>query len=473
MGDTQSLSLAVRYRPRSFSTVIGQRHVTEVLRRAVLNDRVPQQLLFSGGSGLGKTTVARIVAAAMLCETPMEQRDRGDVCSVCESCMAALTPGRSHPDLIEFDAASHGGKDEIREISSRAQIVPVRSRSKVYIIDEAHGLSHPGGQAFLKLLEEPPPHVVFMLCTTDPQKMLKTNRGRCVEFELLPPTHDEQLANLQRICDAEGWKPERWVFDMILDVSDPDLGVRGTVTTLAKLEPGLAENWVPNENEISALLGTPPPLVTARLAEAIESLDPSSALAELGRARSVVSDTAIQHALLRWARARVRDSLGDAATLKLALWGLETVLASPGEGARLEVLVARLATPESTRIGAEALTDVAGMLLKELRETVNAAKAVRPVAEPATNEPVKVAGSVPTPAAAQLLAAAAPAPAELPALLARCAITVSPEHVDLVAPDELVAVITPHVPLLRTAAGRLGLPLRLRKASTAAKERKP
>lgn len=470
MVPTQSLSLAVRYRPRSFATVVGQQHVTEVLRRAVVNGRVPQQLLFSGGSGLGKTTVARIVAAALLCETPLDQRDRGDVCGDCPACRETLTPGANHPDLIEFDAASHGGKDEIREIAARAQIAPLRAATKVYIIDEAHGLSNPGGQAFLKLLEEPPAHVVFILCTTDPQKMLKTNRGRCVEFELLAPTYDEKIANLRRICAGEGWTADQATLDAVLDVADPELGVRGTVTTLAKLEVLLADGGPQNPNEVAALLGTPPPLVAARLCEAVETLDPAAALGELGRARTVVSDASILAELHRWGRRQVRDHLGDQARLPLALWRLEAILAGRAEPAHLDVLVARLAAPDLDHRGGEALTAQAQAVLAELRDALKEARAT--VAARTEQPAAPAGGPAPSPGAAQLLAAAAPAPAELPGLLARCRITISAEHVDLVAPDELVQVLTPHAPLLRTAAGRLGLPLRLRKESTAAKERR-
>ena len=279
----QSRNLAVRYRPRSFATVVGQGHVVEVLRRAVLGHAVPQQILFSGGSGLGKTTIARIVAAAMLCETALDERERGDACGTCRSCSDA--PAGLHPDIIEFDAASHGGKDEIRDIAARAQVLPLRSLTKIYIVDEAHGLSNAGGQAFLKLLEEPPAHVVFMLCTTDPQKMLKTNRGRCVEFELLPPTRHEVTTNLERIAAREGWSVPSGIIEAVIDSSDPDLGVRGTVTTLAKLASVLGDSRPPSPDMVASLLGTPAPAVMRRLDEAVATGDRAEALRALEQAR--------------------------------------------------------------------------------------------------------------------------------------------------------------------------------------------
>ena len=150
------------------------------------------------GSGLGKTTLARCVAAALLCLDPKD----GDACRVCESCLDISDPSRTHPDVIEFDAASNGQKDQIRELAARAQVAPVRSQHRVYIIDEAHGLSRDGGQAFLKLLEEPPPHVIFMLATTDPEKMLRTNRSRCVEFSLSRPTDRELAEHLVRVAEG-------------------------------------------------------------------------------------------------------------------------------------------------------------------------------------------------------------------------------------------------------------------------------
>ena len=459
--EQQSTSLPSRHRPRSFATVVGQVHVVEVLRRAVLAGTVPQQLLFSGGSGLGKTTVARIIANALLCETPIKSRDRGDACGTCGSCRDVLAG--SHPDLIEFDAASHGGKDEIREIAARCQVLPMRASVKVYVIDEAHGLSSSGGQAFLKLLEEPPPHVRFMLCTTDPDRMLKTNRGRCVEFELLPPTRRELLENLGRICTIEKWTAPTPVLDAVLDASDPDLGVRGTVTTLAKLATVLGDGSTISPEMVSSLLGTPSPVAMRRLTSAIDAGDRVNALRALEQARSAISGPTLLTALLAWATRDVSAALsGSQADLSRALWRLELLLATRPVSGWLDLTVAKLASPSlDQERGGRVLTEQALEALTGLE--------ARLLSGAAAQSPLQITAAAevsPTPGVAQILAAAAPASPELRALLPRCQVTVGTDEVVIIAPDDLVENLKPLVPSLRTAAGRLGLPLKLRKASS-------
>ena len=298
-----SINLAALYRPLNFSTLTGQRHVVAVLKRAVQDNLTPQQLLFSGGSGLGKTTVARILASALLCTTSMGERLEGDSCGRCRSCEAMMSG--SHPDLIEFDAASNGSKDEIREIAARAQVSPMLSSRRIYIIDEAHGLSTSGGQAFLKLLEEPPSHVMFMLCTTDPHKMLKTNRGRCTEFELLSPTRNELIGNLLRICSAEGWVCQTPILEMVVDCTDPDLGVRGTVNMLSKLSSALASSKNLTVEEASVLLGRASAELAASLLEAIFSGNESKAKMIILALRENSSEDAIRLTLLDLTRAKL------------------------------------------------------------------------------------------------------------------------------------------------------------------------
>jgi DNA polymerase-3 subunit gamma/tau len=160
--------------------------------------------------------------------------------------------------VVEIDAASNGRVDEIRDLAARAQLAPMRGRYRVYIIDEAHGLSAAGGQAFLKLLEEPPAHVVFMLATTDPEKMLHTNRSRCTQFELTPPTTAELVENISRVMSAEGVSPDPAIAREIVDSSEPELGVRGTLMTLEKILPVLRSARAVSPDEIAELLGRPP-----------------------------------------------------------------------------------------------------------------------------------------------------------------------------------------------------------------------
>lgn len=264
--NAETIGLAVKYRPRNFQELIGQKEVKKVLAAFVLNGKVPQQILFSGGSGLGKTTIARVFASMILCHTAFKDREDLAPCNSCESCIEIFSSSTAHPDLIEFDAASNGGKDEIREIAQRAMLSPVLGSKKIYIIDEAHGLSNPGGQAFLKLLEEPPAHVIFMLCTTDPEKMLKTNRGRCIEFRLKNPTKTDLLANLEKIVLKENSSLSQDVLKLVIEASDPELGVRGTVVTLGKIiSNNLGEKLTKQDAEL--ILGLPAKDEVRRLIE--------------------------------------------------------------------------------------------------------------------------------------------------------------------------------------------------------------
>ena len=197
-----SLALYRRYRPETFAEVIGQDHVTEPLRAALANNRVNHAYLFSGPRGCGKTTSARILARALNCE----KAPIADPCGECQSCRDLARGGPGSIDVIEIDAASHGGVDDARDLRERAFFAPVASRYKVYIIDEAHMVSTQGFNALLKLVEEPPEHLRFIFATTEPEKVIATIRSRThhYPFRLIPPrTLSDYLA---QICDQEGVK---------------------------------------------------------------------------------------------------------------------------------------------------------------------------------------------------------------------------------------------------------------------------
>ncbi|WP_203336563.1 DNA polymerase III subunit gamma and tau [Nocardioides limicola] len=196
------LALYRRYRPETFAEVVGQDHVTEPLRAALANNRVNHAYLFSGPRGCGKTTSARILARALNCE----KAPIADPCGECESCQELARGGPGSIDVIEIDAASHGGVDDARDLREKAFFAPVKSRYKVYIIDEAHMVTTQGFNALLKLVEEPPPHLRFIFATTEPEKVIPTIRSRThhYPFRLIPPRLlSDYLAELCRLEEVQ------------------------------------------------------------------------------------------------------------------------------------------------------------------------------------------------------------------------------------------------------------------------------
>jgi DNA polymerase-3 subunit gamma/tau len=301
-------------------------------------------------------------------------------------------PGRIHPDVVEFDAASNGQKEQIKELASRAQMTPQRGKYRVYIIDEAHGLSLGGGQAFLKLLEEPPSHVVFMLATTDPEKMLRTNRGRCVEFELSRPTDDELTAHLEKVASAEGWELSRASAEMVVQATDPALGLRGMLMTLEKLSDTLAWGAIMDESELATLLGLPPTAQVRALMTCIEKRDRQGALQEVLRIRAQVSDEALRRAVTSELRRSVLETVSP-----LAVWRYDQAVSTPSGRLHTEILVCRLTEPEldPSLAALAAHQDEASKRLKELSRALEKAPAQKPVAVEKPSASVKAADQAP------------------------------------------------------------------------------
>ncbi|HEX4664205.1 MAG TPA: DNA polymerase III subunit gamma/tau, partial [Terriglobales bacterium] len=191
--------LARKYRPQRFSDVIGQDHVTRTLQNAITQQRIAHGYIFSGHRGIGKTTIARILAMALNCQA--SEKPSPEPCGICNSCQE-IRAGNSI-DVIEIDAATNRGIDEIRELRDAARYRPARDRYKIYILDEAHQITDAAFNALLKTLEEPPSHIVFMMATTQPEDIPQTIRSRCQHFSFHAVRFDEIVKQLRDIAAQE------------------------------------------------------------------------------------------------------------------------------------------------------------------------------------------------------------------------------------------------------------------------------
>lgn len=211
------LVLARKWRPKRFAELVGQQHVVRALSHALETGRVHHAFLFTGTRGVGKTTIARIFAKSLNCESGTSK----DPCGVCGTC-TDIDNGR-YPDLIEIDAASHTGVDNIRDLIDNAQYMPSRGRTKVYLIDEVHMLSKPAFNAMLKTLEEPPEHVKFLLATTDPEKLPVTVLSRCLQFNLRRLEPEQISGQMEHILVAEGIGFDTESLTLLADAADGSL----------------------------------------------------------------------------------------------------------------------------------------------------------------------------------------------------------------------------------------------------------
>ena len=243
-----SLALYRKYRPSTFGEVIGQDHVTEPLSNALTSGTIHHAYLFSGPRGCGKTSSARIMARSLNCEkgpTP-------NPCGECQSCKDLVANGPGSIDVMELDAATHGLVDDARDLRDKAFFAPVQSRYKIYIIDEAHQLGPGAANALLKVVEEPPPHVIFIFATTEPDKLISTIRSRThhYPFRLVPPA--VLAEHLEGVCKQEGIKVAKGVIPLVVRASGGS--VRDALSVLGQLLAGAGKDGVTYE-VATALLG--------------------------------------------------------------------------------------------------------------------------------------------------------------------------------------------------------------------------
>ncbi|MGH3874217.1 MAG: DNA polymerase III subunit gamma and tau [Pseudonocardiaceae bacterium] len=271
-----ALALYRKYRPATFAEVVGQEHVTEPLRTALAAGRVNHAYLFSGPRGCGKTSSARILARSLNCV----QGPTPDPCGACPSCLALAPEGLGSIDVVELDAASHGGVDDARDLRDRAFYAPAESRYRVFIIDEAHMVTTQGFNALLKIVEEPPEHLVFVFATTEPEKVLATIRSRThhYPFRLLPPGTMRGL--LEQVCAEEGLHIEPAVYPLVIRAGGGS--ARDSLSLLDQLLAGAGDAGITYRRAV-ALLGVTDVALIDDMVSALAAQDGASVFATVDR----------------------------------------------------------------------------------------------------------------------------------------------------------------------------------------------
>jgi len=349
-----ALALYRTYRPASFAEVVGQEHVTEPLSQAIRTGRINHAYLFSGPRGCGKTSSARIMARSLNCI----QGPTPDPCGECDSCVALAPDGPGSLDVIEIDAASHGGVEDARELRERAHYAPVSSRFKVYIIDEAHMVTTQGFNALLKLVEEPPDFLVFIFATTEPDKVLPTIRSRThhYPFRLLPPTVMRGL--LARICATEQVHVEPAVFPLVVRAGGGS--ARDSLSILDQLFAGAGAVGVTYARTVG-LLGVTDAALLDDVVDALGAQDGAAVFRSIDRVVDAGHDPRrfAGDLLERWRDLIVLDAVPDAAGKGLLDYPADQL-------ERMTDQAARLGTATLSR-----LADIVHLGLTEMRGTTS------------------------------------------------------------------------------------------------------
>ena len=371
-----NLALYRRYRPESFAEVIGQDHVTEPLRTALANNRVNHAYLFSGPRGCGKTTSARILARTLNCE----KAPISDPCGECQSCRDLARGGPGSIDVIEIDAASHGGVDDARDLRERAFFAPVASRYKVYIIDEAHMVTTQGFNALLKLVEEPPEHLKFIFATTEPEKVIPTIRSRThhYPFRLIPPRVLSDY--LAEICSREGVPIEPAALPLVVRAGAGS--ARDSLSVLDQLLGGAGPDGLTYE-VATALLGYTPDTLLDEVVDAFAAGDGASVFSVVDKVIETGQDPRrFTEDVLR----RLRDLVIVAAVPDAPATGLIDVPADQAE--RLVAQAARFGKADLVRAAdciAAGLTEMRGATTPRLLLELICARVLLPGADHSTD----------------------------------------------------------------------------------------
>jgi DNA polymerase III subunit gamma/tau len=343
-------SLYRKYRSQTFGDLVGQEAASRALQGAIISARVAHAYLFSGSRGTGKTSAARLLAKAINCTG--RARDSAEPCNKCQSCVE-MTAG-SALDLIEIDAASNRGIDEIRDLREKVNLSPALGPFKIYIIDEAHMLTEPAFNALLKTLEEPPAHVVFILCTTDAQKIPLTVIGRCQQFVFRRHSEEQIVARLTHIAKSENVQVDADAMQLIARTAQGSM--RDAVGLMDQLVP-LASGPISLESARS-LLGIADPRLLDSLLDDVLAGRAAEALAELGRVYAVGAELRqVVRGLMETCRDRLVAALTrrDHATARRLSSVLDALLHLDGEVRRhaeprflVEATLARLAVELGT-----------------------------------------------------------------------------------------------------------------------------